>query len=123
MEYTVQGDDLPMGFRVLVDANRQIVMLISLFPFVIEEDKRIDAAIAVSAINNCLVDGCFDFDITSGHVFFRATNTFNGCRFGEDVILYMIGLANATVDKYNDMLLMLSKGMITIEQFLTKAFN
>lgn len=119
IECGAQGDDLPMEITVKVDAKRQLIMLISHMPFVIQEDKRLDIAIAVSAINNALVDGCFDYDVASGHMFFRMTNSFMESKISEDVFNYMIFCSCQTIDEYNDKFLMLAKGLISLEQFLS----
>ena len=119
IDCSAQGDDLPMEIRVDVDAERQIVILISHLPFVVQEDKRLDMAIAVSAINNALVDGCFDYDLATGHMFFRMTNSFMESKLGEGAFSYMIFCSCQTIDEYNDKLLMLAKGMLSIEQFLS----
>lgn len=118
IECGAQGEDLPMKLTVKVDAERMIVMLLSHLPFVIQEDKRLDVAIAVSAINNLLVDGCFDYDVASGHMFFRMTNSFLESTIGEDVFSYLLYCSCKTIDEYNDKFLMLAKGMLSIEQFL-----
>ena len=118
IECGAQGDDLPMEISVKVDADRQLVMLLSHMPFVIQDDKRLDVAIAVSAINNALVDGCFDYDVTSGHMFFRMTNSFLESKISEEVFAYMLFCSCQVIDKYNDRFLMLAKGMLSIEQFL-----
>ncbi len=118
IECGAQGEDLPMEIKVEVDADRMIIMLLSHLPFVIQEDKRLDAAIAVSAINNVLVDGSFDYDVTSGHMFFRMTNSFRESKIGSEVFAYMLFCSCQTIDEYNDKFLMLSKGMISIEQFI-----
>ena len=44
--FGMQGEDIPMQFVINVDADRDLVRLLSLLPFTFEEDKRIDAAIA-----------------------------------------------------------------------------
>ena len=119
IECAAQGDDLPMEFNIKVDADRTLVFLFSSLPFVIQEDKRLDVAIAVSAINNLLVDGCFDYNITDGRMFFRMTNSFIDSKLSEEVFAYMIFCACHTIDEYNDKLLMLAKGMLSIEQFLS----
>ncbi len=119
IECGAQGDDLPMELTIKVDAERMLVMFISHLPFVIQEDKRLDAAIAVSAINNLLVDGCFDYDVKSGHMFFRMTNSFMDSIIGEKVFSYMLLVSCKIIDEYNDKFLMISKGIISIEQFLT----
>lgn len=123
IECGVQGDDLPMEITVKVDVDRMLMILISHMPFVIREDKRLDVAIAVSAINNALVDGCFDYDIASGNMFFRMTNSFLESKIGEDVFTYMLYCSCQTIDEYNDKLLMLAKGMISVEQFLSMLAN
>lgn len=123
IECGAQGDDLPMEITVKVDADRMLVLLISHMPFVIQEDKRLDVAIAVSAINNALVDGCFDYDIASGHMFFRMTNSFIESKTSEEVFAYMLFCSCKTIDEYNDKFLMLAKGLISIEQFLSTQTN
>lgn len=123
IECGVQGDDLPMEITVKVDADRMLVLLISHMPFVIQEDKRLDVAVAVSAINNALVDGCFDYDLATGHMFFRMTNSFIESKISEAVFAYMLFCSCQTIDEYNDRFLMLAKGMISIEQFLSSLTN
>ena len=118
IECSARGDDLPMEITVKVDAERMVIRLISHMPFVIQEDKRLDVAIAVSSINNMLVDGSFDYDITSGQIFYRMTNSFLESEIGEEVFLYMIFCSCQMIDEYNDKFLMLAKGMLSLEQFL-----
>lgn len=118
-----RGDDLPIELRIDVDADRMLIILISHLPFVIQEDKRLDVAIAVSAINNMLVDGCFDYDVASGHMFFRMTNSFIESTISEEVFSYMLFCSCHTIDEYNDKFLMIGKGMISIEQFLKSLAN
>ncbi len=114
----VQGEDLPIEITWKVDPERLVVMLYSHLPCVVQEDKRLDVAVAVSAINNVLVDGSFDYDITSGHMFFRLTNSFIDSRLSDAALLYMLFCATKTIDDYNDKFLMLAKGMLSLEQFL-----
>lgn len=123
IECGAQGDDLPMEINVLVDADKMLVLLISHMPFVIRDDKRLDVAIAVSAINNALADGSFDYDIASGHMFFRMTNSFIESMISEEVFVYMLFCSCKTIDEYNDKFLMLAKGLIPIEQFLSTLAN
>ncbi len=120
IESGAQGDDLPMKFRIIVNAENMLTSFISHIPVVIQEDKRLDIAVAVSIINNRIVDGSFDYDITSGHIFFRLTNSYIDCELGEDVFWYMLHCSLSTIDEYNDKFLMLAKGMITIEQLISE---
>lgn len=123
VECGARGDDLPMDITVKVDVDRMLVLLLSHLPYVVQEDKRLDIAIAVSAINNVLVDGCFDYDLASGHMFFRMTNSFIESTIGEEVFSYMLFCSCQTIDEYNDKFLMLAKGMLSIEQFLSSLAN
>lgn len=109
-----------MEITIRVDAERQLIMLLSHLPFVISEDKRLDVAIATSIANNGLVDGSFDFDITDGHMFFRMTSSLIESDIGSDLFTYMLMVSCRTIDDYNDRFLMLGKGMMSIEDFMKK---
>ncbi len=123
VECGAQGDDLPMQINIRVDVERMLVLLVSHLPFAIQEDKRLDVAIAVSAINYALVDGCFDYDLASGNMFFRMTNSYMESKLSEEVFSYMLFCSCHTIDEYNDKLLMLAKGMISIDKFLSALAN
>lgn len=123
VECGARGDDLPMELTIKVDAGRRLVMLFSHLPFVIQEDKRLDVAVGISAINNILVDGCFDYNLTNGHIFFRMTNSILESQLSKEVFTYLLFCSCQTIDEYNDKLLMLAKGMISVEQFLSAVMN
>lgn len=113
-----QGEDLPMDINITVSAGRQMVLLLSHMPFVIAEDKRLELAVAVSIVNNRLVDGCFDYNIKTGYMVFRMTNSFLESTLGKEVFSYMLFCSCQTIDEYNDKFLMLAKGMLSLEQFI-----
>lgn len=119
IECGAQGDDLPMEITIKVDAERQLILLLSHLPFVISEDKRLDVAIAVSAVNDKLVDGSFDYSIADGHMFFRMTSSFIESEIGNELFTYMLMVSCHTIDEYNDKFLMLGKGMMSIEDFIS----
>lgn len=123
IECGARGDDLPMKLVIRVNPDIKLVTLISHIPFATPEDKRLDLAIAVSVVNNRLVDGCFDYDVKEGNMFFRMTNSFRDSSIGQDAFLYMIYCSCQTIDEYNDKFLMLAKGMISLEKFLELANN
>ena len=114
------GDDLPMHFVINIDAERDLIRVLSRLPFVFEEDKRVDAAIATSQINYRLADGSFDFNYKTGHVLFRMTSSYKDSLISMEVFEYMIAVASFTIDEYNDKLLMLAKGMITVDEFFKR---
>lgn len=118
--YSVGGDDLPMRFTLLVDAERELIRLISFLPFNFDEDKRVDGAIAVCIANYEMVDGCFGFDIQSGTLYHRLAVPYKDNEITDDHIQYIMGLGMAMVDKYNDRFFALNKGFIDIAGFLKK---
>lgn len=113
-----QGEDLPMDLIIKVDAERHLVTLLSHMPFVVPGEKRLDMAVAVSVVNNCLIDGSFDYDIKSGHIFFRMTNSFLESTLGADAFFYLVLCSCKTIDDFNDKFMMIAKGHMTIEQFI-----
>ena len=114
----IKGEDLPINFILLVKPQNQVVQFISSLPFNIPEDKRVEAAIAVSIANYGLIDGSFDYDVNDGEIRFRLTSSYRDSYLGADLFEYMILCAASTVDDYNDRFFMLSKGMINIEDFM-----
>ena len=114
----VRGDDLPIDMLVSVEAEKQMVLVLSRMPLVVPEDKRLDMALAVSFVNNMLVDGCFDYDINSGRVTYRMTNSFIESRLSEGLFKYLVFGSCQVIDEFNDKFLMLAKDMISITQFI-----
>lgn len=113
-----RGEDLPMELDIHVDAERMMVILLSHMPFDIQEDRRLEVAIGITAINDHLVHGCFDFNVNNGNLLFRMANSFMDSKMGEDAMHYLVYCACQTIDEYNDKLMMLAKGILPIEQFL-----
>lgn len=118
-----RGDDIPMEIIARVDVDRSNVKLRSLLPFTVSQDKRVDFAIALATINTVLVNGCFEFDLTSGKVIFRITTSTVEDVISEAAVEYMFLATFAIVDEYNDKLLMLEKGLISLEKFLAVLQN
>lgn len=118
LECTVQGEDLSIEINMTVDAERELIILFSRIPLAVPGDKRLEMAIAVSAVNNKLVDGCFDYDIQSGDMFFRLTNSYLDSTIGAEAFLYMVVCGARSIDEYNDKFLMIAKGMTSLDDFL-----
>ena len=119
IDASAEGEDLPVDLRITVDSERELVYILSYLPFSVSEEKCLDAAIAVSAVNNIVVNGCFDYYMNTGDILFRITNSFADSIISKRVFEYMIWCACQTVDDYNDKLFMLSKGMISVDQFIS----
>ena len=114
---SVKGEDIPVELLIHVSDEQKLLKIISFLPFKVAEDKRVDMAIAACAINNQLANGNFDIDIDDGTILFRVAVPFDG-GLPDESIHYLIGVTCITVDEYNDKLLMLNKGMWTIEDLI-----
>ena len=117
---TINGDDLPMDFVLKVDEERELIRLFSKLPVVFNGEKRLDGAIATCQINYGLADGSFDYRFDKGEVVFRMTSSYKDCVVSKELINYMMGCACYTVDDYNDKLLALSEGKISVKEFFNK---
>ncbi len=116
---TLHGDDIPVDFLMRVDTDRCIVSYISWMPFHMPEDKRVEGAVAVCVAGYGLVDGSFDYDINDGEITFRLTASYQGgVELTPDLFEYMVYVATSTVDNYNDKFLALSKGNISLQDFI-----
>ena len=118
--FTYAGEDIPMEFIIFIDADRQLVRMLSRLPFKFPEDSRVDGAVATSHINYKLADGSFDYDYSTGEITFRLTATFIDSLISEDLLFYMVACSCFTVDRYNDQLLMVAKGMLPIDRFISE---
>lgn len=114
---SAKGEDLPISFVVRVDAERRLVTVFSQLPFEAKSEKIVETAVAVAMANYGLVDGSFDFDVQKGKIIFRMTTSYLESLISEEVFEYMIYCTAHTVDKYNDKLMMLAKGMIDLAKF------
>ena len=120
VHFGVNGDDIPMQFILVVDAERQLIRLMSPMPFKMSEAKRMEGAIATCAATYGMADGSFDYDLSDGEIVFRMTASFRESLIGEGLFQYMISCACAMVDKYNDMFLAIDKGLLSITDFIAK---
>ena len=119
VRFTVHGDDLPMDMVMTVDEDRQLIRLLSLVPVTMDEDKRMEGAIATTVATFGLPDGSFDYDITDGTIGFRQNVAFHDSDISENLIQYMISWACAVIDKYNDQFLAINKGYLSIQDFIS----
>ena len=109
-----------MKFILVVDAERQLIRLMSPMPYKMSETKRIEGAIATCAASFGMADGSFDYDLSDGAIVFRMTASFRDSLIGEGLFQYMISVSCAMVDKYNDQFLAIDKGVMSIADFIAK---
>ncbi len=120
VHFGVNGDDLPLRFVIVVDADRQLIRVLSALPFKISNEKRIEGAIATCAVSCHLADGSFDYDISDGTILFRMAASYADSQIGEGLFQYLISYTCHVVDEYNDQFMALDKGVLSIGDFLDK---
>ena len=120
VSFSVRGEDIPMSFIVMVDEDRQLVRVSSPLPFRFDEEKRMEGAIVSCVASYGLVDGSFDYDIMDGSVSFRMTASFRGSNIADGLLQYMISCACSVVDRYNDKLLAVNKGHMSVSEFIAE---
>ena len=123
IESGAQGEDLPINLIMSVDEKRQLVRLLSGMPFRVKEDKRLDMAVAVSVVNNRLVDGSFDFDVSTGILGFRMTCSYRESILGSDLFSYILFCSCKTIDDFNDKFMMINAGLVSLDQFIETINN
>ena len=116
----MNGENLSMDFVIKIDEKRDLIRILSRLPVVFQGEKRLDGAIATSQINYGLADGSFDYNYNKGEIIFKITSSYKGCSVSKDLIYYMMSCACYTIDGYNDKLLALSEGKISVREFYTK---
>lgn len=117
IDFIMGGDDLPMQMIVNVDAERQLIRLLSVIPVTFPKEKRTEAAVAACLATDKLAVGSFDFDYKKGTVYFRLNSSYIDSLISKDLFVYMVGVSTNTVDEYNDKFFLLAKGKITLEEF------
>lgn len=118
--FGVNGEDLPMRFIIIVDAERQLIRVMSPLPFKMSEGKRMEGAIATCVASYGMADGNFDYDLSDGSIVFRMTASFRDSVIGEGLLQYMVSCTCAMVDEYNDKFLAIDKGFMSITEFIEK---
>lgn len=113
----VRGGDLPINIRIKVDEERSLLRIYS-YVNSVPESKRLEAAVAICAINYRLVSGCFDYDFRDGEVSYRQTISYEDSVLSESMCRYLLLCACQTVDEYNDKLASYIAGGMTIEELI-----
>ena len=123
IETGARGDDLPISLKVAFDPDCALVLLYSPFAFNIPQEQMEQAALAICIINDNLIDGNFDLDVTNGRLCYRMSMSFRESLISEEAFDFFLGFAIHVTDEYNDKLLMLAKGMLTPGQLLEQIKN
>lgn len=119
----VTGEDLPFMFHVRIDERLKILCVYTTLLPDIPEDKRLEVAVAVNAINNRTLDGSFDFGFNNGMLVYRITTSYRDIVITPFIMEHMIGISGHYVDRYNDKFANLVTGKMTIDEFIAFVNN
>ncbi len=123
IKFGVRGDDLEMDFRIKIQPEGEFIYLSSVMPYTVAEDKRVEVAMAVCAVNSKLVAGNFDFDLRSGRVIFRIGQSYMGSDISEEALGRLITISTNIIDDYNEKFMGLGVGMVDLDRFLEQLDN
>lgn len=122
VKFNMSGDDIPMRFFIYVNPSAELITLHSPQPIKFSKDKLDLACRAICAINYRLTDGDFQIDQRDGEVLFNMSTCYADSQISDKVFERMLGLSINIVDEFNDKLLMLEKGLLSIDD-LMKSLN
>lgn len=115
-----RGDDLPITLFIVVDADRELIMIKSPEFTSFSADQIDMAAKAVCAINWTIADGSYALNLENGSIMWTLTTSFRGSLIGEETIYYLIGVSLATLDRFNDRFMLLKMGAMDLDTFCQK---
>ncbi len=113
-----KGDDFPIRIIIRSLAESETLSILCPLGFNMSEKARVEGAIAVTVANYGMIRGGFDYDFMDGEIRFRLTAPFTDTELSTELIKLLILIAANTVDDYNDKFFMISKGMLSIQDFI-----
>ena len=120
VHFIMQGEDLSIGLILIVDADRQLIRILSPLPFKISKEKRVEGAVMTCIASDKVLDGNFDYDILDGTITFRMSASFRNSHIGENLFRYMVLYCCKVVDIYNDRFFAVDKGMMSLDDFIAE---
>ncbi|MDE6373219.1 MAG: hypothetical protein K2L72_01840 [Clostridia bacterium] len=114
----VKGNSADLVFSIVIDADRQLVRLISRLPVTFTGSKIMIGAIAVGVANHSLSDGSFDLNVLKGEVYFKITTSFYSCEVTPSSIKYLINCATYSINKFSDEFAALNGGTGRLTDFV-----
>lgn len=112
------GNDIPISMRFFVNAAMENTALYSILPFTVPEEKVLETAYLLNHINNRILDGSFEMNISNKMILFRINNSYAGCMISKESFDVLFRKAADTVDRFNEKLKAFVEDEMTTEQFL-----
>lgn len=112
----VTGSDLPMPMIIRVYEDNLSASILSEVKVEANEDNVMELMVALCIINNSLTVGNFDFHLENDTVWYRVSTYFQDTEFSTAAALYLVSATVSCVEEYNDKILLLSKGLMTLKE-------
>ncbi len=113
------GWECDIGIRVR--ANQQALTMIFQPPIPdILKNKPVEAAVAVCAANASIPDGCFNFDVEEGRLYFRVAHWYGDCAPGPKLIESMLSTGLNTVSHYMEDFRNIANGRLAAMDFVER---
>lgn len=114
----MRGDDLPIDVKIDVREDMETILYVSVLPFEVPAEKRMEMCTALNVTNYVLRDGCFSMDMADGNVLFKLTTCYHDCNVGMDLYVHYLERMCATVDHFDCKLYELSTGKISLKDYI-----
>lgn len=115
VQYGLTVGDLQLDFYIMLDAQRQLAILVCKLPFTFVKGRRVDGAVATSAINYELIDGNFAYDFPNGLCHFKLTTSYRESVISPKAFAFMLNYSVWVLDKYYKRLYRIALGMESAE--------
>lgn len=118
---TLTGEDFPVEIILLSGAEKQRLDVFSQLPFEIRREKAMDVAMAIANINARIAGGKFCLYLDKSVCSYESGMFFGELTgFGEEFAKEIISSAFTIIEKYNDQLYALNKGLISLKDLLSR---
>ncbi len=112
------GEDFPMTVLFKVEEENERTFVFSKIPFEVQKEKLVDLVMATTYINQVLAVGTFCVDLDNDYCSYESNEIFTGLSgFGEAYAEQVILSAFSAIEKYNDKLFAINKGLMTVKEF------
>ncbi|MCM1260415.1 MAG: YbjN domain-containing protein [Prevotella sp.] len=116
--FRYEAEQTTFDVQIQIDSNRSLILVHSPQNILIPYEKRKMMAGAITAINYTLNIGGFDYDFTTGKMYFRAVTPFQNSIIGLETIQDLLATVVNTVEKYSPKIIQLVDGVISLQDFM-----
>lgn len=113
------GEDIPIPINFIVVEDVQVLNVVSALPFKVSQEHFLDMCMAITYTNSHLPIGTFVLDMEQGMLLYRNATCFAEGDIGTETFDLLTDFAFAQVDRYNDRLLAIETGSLSLEDYIS----